>query len=218
MSKKENLADNLADMRQEYDQGELSESETQADPFEQFALWFEDAMTAGFKDPNAMCISTADRQGKPSSRMVLLKGFDANGFVFYTNYESRKSDQINENPYASLLFYWDKLERQVRIEGRLEKTSHEESRQYYNSRPYDSRIGARASMQSKELSSRAKLAAEVAKEVAKHPIKPPLPDYWGGYRLKPTYFEFWQGRRNRLHDRITYSLENNSWKTSRLYP
>jgi len=205
-------------MRQEYEQGELVESDSSPEPYEQFATWFEEAKLAGFKDPNAMSISTVGQEGRPSSRMVLLKGFDNNGFVFYTNYESRKASEIQGNEFGAILFYWDKLERQVRVEGRLERTTKEESEAYYKSRPYDSRIGARASKQSRELSSRGKLAAEVAKELASHPINPPLPDYWGGYRLVPDYFEFWQGRKSRLHDRITYKKVNGTWIKGRLYP
>ncbi|GAB5466551.1 MAG: pyridoxamine 5'-phosphate oxidase [Candidatus Kapaibacteriales bacterium] len=210
--------DGIADMRQDYTAGELGEGDVKDNPFIQFAEWFEDAKQEGFKDPNAMSISTVGKNGRPSSRMVLLKGFDESGFVFYTNYESRKANQIDENSFASLLFYWDKLERQVRIEGKLKKTTLEESEKYFKSRPLDSRIGARVSKQSRPLSSRGKLAAEVAKELAKHPINPPLPEYWGGYRLIPEYFEFWQGRRSRLHDRIVFELVGEEWNKSRLYP
>lgn len=215
------MADNkhvLHNMRQEYNQGELSEEAVAGGPIEQFAKWFAEAEDAGFKDPNAMSVSTVGEGGRPSSRMVLLKEFDKRGFVFYTNYESRKGQEIGEGAPGAILFYWDKLERQVRIEGRFEKTSREESEEYFRSRPYDSRIGARVSKQSRELESRGKMVREIAIEVAKHPISPPLPDEWGGYRLVPDYFEFWQGRKSRLHDRIVFEKAAGEWKQKRLYP
>jgi pyridoxamine 5'-phosphate oxidase len=150
--------------------------------------------------------------------MVLLKQYDSRGFVFYTNYESRKGKEIAENPYGSLLFYWDILERQVRIDGKIEKISKEESEAYFKTRPYASRIGAIASMQSEILPSRFTLMRKVAELIMKHPVKVPLPPYWGGYRLQPETIEFWQGRKSRLHDRFLYTKENSKWNVKRLYP
>jgi len=208
------------DIRNEYVKGSFNEDDALAKPEEQFKLWFDDAISAGFKDPNAVVIATADKYGAPSARMTLLKEFDEKGFVFYTNYESKKAADLAENPQAAMLFFWDILERQVRIEGKIEKVSKEESEAYFKSRPYQSRVGAWASKQSKELKSRFTLMKDVAKYLAKFPTGDvPLPEFWGGYRLIPHYFEFWQGRESRLHDRIIYKQnENGNWEIKRLYP
>ncbi len=208
----------LKDTHRDYKKSSLDINNLCKNPTEQFNKWFEEAIKAGFPDPNAMCLSTANKNGKPSSRMVLLKDFDNNGFVFYTNYESRKAADIEENPYGALLFFWDVLERQVRIEGRIEKISIEESDKYFQTRPYTSKIGAWASKQSRELRSRFTLLREVAKLMLKYPIYVPLPPNWGGYRLIPELFEFWQGRPNRLHDRFQYRLIEYNWEIKRLYP
>lgn len=208
----------LKETHRDYKKSSLDINNICHDPIEQFAKWFDDAVKAGFPDPNAMCLSTASKEGKPSSRMLLLKDFDKNGFVFYTNYTSRKALEIEENPFGALLFFWDVLERQVRIEGRIEKISAEESDKYFQTRPYTSKIGAWASKQSSELPSRFTLLREVAKLMLKYPIKVPLPPFWGGYRLIPDLFEFWQGRPNRLHDRFQFKLIENNWEIKRLYP
>lgn len=208
----------LKETHRDYKKSSLDINNICQDPIEQFAKWFDDAVKSGFPDPNAMCLSTASKEGKPSSRMLLLKDFDKNGFVFYTNYTSRKALEIEENPYGALLFFWDVLERQVRIEGRIEKISAEESDKYFQTRPYTSKIGAWASKQSSELRSRFTLLREVAKLMLKYPIKVPLPPFWGGYRLIPDLFEFWQGRPNRLHDRFQFKLIQNNWEIKRLYP
>lgn len=205
-------------MRRDYSKAALTENSVDQNPFKQFDIWFNEAIGAEMLEPNAMVLSTSNIEGKPSSRVVLLKNFNELGFVFYTNYESRKANEIDENPNASLLFYWDKLERQIRIEGKIEKVSFEESNEYFQSRPYTSRIGAWASKQSNLLKSRFSLMKDVALLMAKYPKDVPLPPYWGGYRLKPTRFEFWQGRQSRLHDRIQFNFDGDTWKIQRLYP
>jgi pyridoxamine 5'-phosphate oxidase len=210
--------ENIQQMRREYNKGSFDIKNTDESPFKQFELWFKDAVDVKMLDPNAMILSTATKNGKPSSRGVLLKGYNDNGFVFFSNYESRKAKEMAENPQASLIFYWDKLDRQIRIEGKIEKISEKDSDAYYQTRSYTSRLGAWASKQSEVLKSRFTLIRKVAVYAAKYPVNPPLPPYWGGYRLIPDYFEFWQGRESRLHDRISYTLENNSWKIERLYP
>ena len=197
----------------------LSESSVNKDPFEQFRIWFEDASKNDFVDYTAVTLSTASKSGKPSSRMVLLKKFDANGFEFFTNYESRKGKDLKENPYACLLFYWDKLERQVRIDGKVEKVSQFESEAYFKTRPFKSRLGAWASHQSSVIESRTVVIKEFLKYYMKFGSKNiPLPPYWGGYRLIPDEFEFWQGRPNRLHDRIIYIKHKDKWEIKRLAP
>lgn len=208
----------ISQLRREYSSGSFTEKNTSSSPVEQFDKWLTEAETAGFLDPNAVAVSTVDDSGMPTARIVLLKSFDSAGFVFYTNYESKKGMDLAANPQASMLFFWDKLERQVRIQGKIEKISPEQSDKYFQTRSYTSKIGACASKQSKKLSSRYKLLREVAGYIAKHPINVPLPPYWGGYRLIPEYFEFWQGRESRLHDRIIYEKVDNAWKISRLYP
>jgi pyridoxamine 5'-phosphate oxidase len=212
------IISSLADLRRDYKSGEFSERLAAANPFEQFAKWFEDVAQAEMLEPNAMTLATSAKDCKPSARVVLLKKFDYRGFVFFTNYESEKANQLTENPQSTLLFYWDKLARQVRINGVCEKVSEKESDDYFQTRPYTSRLGAWASQQSRPLSSRFSLIRQVAALMLKYPKNVPLPPYWGGYRLIPDYFEFWQGRESRLHDRIAYTLENEVWSIQRLYP
>ncbi len=208
----------ISQIRREFNSGSFTEKNAEQSPFDQFEKWLQDAQTAGFLDPNAVTLSTVDSSGMPSARVLLLKSFDENGFVVYTNYESKKASDLEANPKASMLFFWDKLERQIRIQGRIEKITPEESDEYFQTRSYTSKIGAWASKQSRKLSSRYKLLREVAGFVAKYPVKVPLPPHWGGYRLIPEYFEFWQGRESRLHDRITYERQEDNWILSRIYP
>lgn len=198
----------------------LSETDIDADPFKQFEVWFNDALAAHMIQPNAMILATTTREGKPSARTVLLKGFDERGFVFYTNYESRKGHELAENPWAALVFYWAELERQVRIEGHIEKCSPAESDTYFQSRPFGSRLGAWASDQSQVISSREVLEARLQELMAEYANgEVPRPPYWGGYRVSPTSIEFWQGRPNRLHDRLRYrQLQNGNWLIERLSP
>lgn len=212
------IFESLDNLRKDYTKDSFTEKTALKNPFEQFKLWFDDAVNYPMMEPNAMALSTVSSDGRPSSRIVLLKRYDENGFVFFTNYESRKGKELEKNSYASLLFYWDKLERQIRIEGKTEKISSEESEDYFQSRPYESRLGAWASKQSQVLPSRFTLIREVAKLLVKYPAKVPLPPFWGGYRLKPDMFEFWQGRPSRLHDRIRYSYRGGLWVIERLYP
>lgn len=212
------IIESLDNLRKDYTKDSFNEKTALKNPFEQFKVWFGDAVNYPMMEPNAMALSTVNSEGRPSSRIVLLKRYDEKGFVFFTNYESRKGKELERNPYAALLFYWDKLERQVRIEGLTEKISIEESDDYFQSRPYESRLGAWASRQSDVLPSRFTLIREVAKLLMKYPAKVPLPPFWGGYRLKPDVFEFWQGRPSRLHDRIRYSKRGELWVIDRLYP
>lgn len=209
----------LKDIRREFQKGALTRKSVNNSPFEQFNTWMDDAKNEKeILDPNAFAISSVSSNNRPHSRMVLLKEFSESGFVFFTNYESNKGMEIINNPYVSFLFYWDKLERQIRIEGKLEKLSNADSDEYYNSRPYSSRIGAWASAQSRKIENRAELEKEIAKYILKHPINPPRPEHWGGFNLIPDYFEFWQGRSSRIHDRIIYELSDNNWNISRLSP
>jgi pyridoxamine 5'-phosphate oxidase len=208
----------LAAIRRDYSRQELSRSSVAADPFVQFANWFEEYLNSGPLEPNAMTLSTAGLDSRPSSRVVLLKGFDPTGFVFYTNYESEKARQLAENPHASLHFFWPELERQIAVEGRAEKVSREESEAYFLSRPLESRIGAWASKQSSVLASREVLAEKIAKMRERFGDDVPCPPFWGGYRVVPDRFEFWQGRPSRLHDRILYTRSNGGWAISRLSP
>jgi len=207
-----------AHLRQNYDQGALDEADVDADPFRQFARWFEEAHAADLMEPNAMALATADATGRPSSRMVLLKGVDPRGFIFFTNFESRKGQEITANPRASLLFWWDKLHRQVRIDGRVETVTAEEAESYFHSRPYGSRIGAAASPQSRVITSRAEIEERFRAIEAEYPETPPRPAHWGGYRVVPDHFEFWQGRESRLHDRLVYVPESQAWRIERLAP
>ncbi|MGB6103394.1 MAG: pyridoxamine 5'-phosphate oxidase [Pusillimonas sp.] len=208
----------VADIRQNYEKFELLETSLAADPFEQFTLWFNDALKAGVPEPNAMTLATSTLAGRPSARIVLLKGFDARGFVFYTNYLSRKGHELAENPSASLLFFWPSLERQVRLEGAIEKVSPAESDEYFHSRPLGSRIGAWVSPQSQPIT-RTELEARAAELTESLGAEPPRPEHWGGYRLVPDRVEFWQGRPSRLHDRLVYQLDaGQAWSRVRLAP
>lgn len=208
----------IQNLRRQYSKSTLSVSSVSKDPFKQFEKWFRDVLNSGFLEPNAMTLATASRTGKPSARVVLLKGIHDSGFVFYTNYKSKKGKDIEENPFGCLLFYWDKLERQIRIEGKIEKVSQKESEEYFNTRPYKSRVGAWASKQSSVIESRSVIIKEFLKYMMKFKTHVPLPDIWGGYRLLPDTFEFWQGRPNRLHDRVRYAKSKTGWKIERLAP
>ena len=208
----------LADLRKSYERAELDESASQADPFRQFDLWLRQAIDAELPEPNAMTLATVAPDGRPSTRIVLIKGFDARWIVWYTNYESRKGRELAANPFAALQFHWVELERVVRIEGRVEKVDAAESDAYFASRPLDSRIGAWASPQSRVIASRAVLVASAAKYGAQFLLHPPRPPHWGGYRLVPDGFEFWQGRKSRLHDRLRYRLDGSAWVRERLAP
>jgi pyridoxamine 5'-phosphate oxidase len=208
----------LADLRKSYMKGSLSEEDVQANPVEQFNIWFDQARHAELPEPNAMTLASVDENGKPSARVVLIKEVTQEGFVFFTNYDSRKGQALLTNPHAALLFFWPELERQIRIEGSVEKISDKESDDYFHSRPLDSRIGAWASPQSKVISGRGVLIANAAEYALKFALNPPRPPHWGGFRVKPDAAEFWQGRPSRLHDRIRYTLEQNAWKIERLAP
>jgi len=213
------LARNVADLRKEYTRAGLTESDVAPDPVEQFRRWFDEALEADLHEPNAFVLATATRDGLPSARVVLLKGLDERGFVFYTNYEGRKGRELEENPRAALLFYWGELERQVRIEGTVSRVSEEESDAYYASRPRGSRLGAWASEQSRVVEDREVLESRIGDLEAEYEGREvPRPPFWGGYRVEPEAIEFWQGRENRLHDRIVYRRESGRWKTERLQP
>jgi len=219
MTRRSTGLDNYStDLRKSYEQGELDEEAATNKPLEQFAAWFADARRIKGLEPNAMTLATASADGRPSARVVLLKEFDASGLVWYTNYDSRKGAELDANPVASLLFFWAPLERQVRVEGRVEKVTPEESDAYYAVRPLDSRIGAWASPQSQVIANRGVLVANAAKAAAEHGLHPLRPDHWGGYRLVPEVWEFWQGRTSRLHDRLRYRLEGGDWVRERLAP
>ena len=210
----------MADLRREYTRAGLREADVAPDPIEQFRKWFEEALAAGLHEPNAMTLATATSAGRPAARVVLLKGFDERGFVFYTNYEGRKGRELEENPYCALVFYWGELERQVRIEGRAGRVSGEESDAYYRSRPLGSRLGAWVSEQSRPVGDRATLEERLRElEDEYEGREVPRPPFWGGYRVVPEEIEFWQGRENRLHDRLLYRCESNqSWSIERLQP
>jgi pyridoxamine 5'-phosphate oxidase len=209
----------LADLRREYSLKSLSESTILADPFGQFSVWMEEAIRSEIIDASAMTVSTADENCRPTARVVLLKEFDNKGFVFYTNYESEKGSDLAANPHISLHFFWPQLERQIAICGTARKTSREESSAYFNSRPLESRLSAIASRQSAKIRSRVDLEAEVENLRRKYAdSEPPCPENWGGFRVAPESFEFWQGRANRLHDRIRYELKDHGWEFFRLAP
>jgi pyridoxamine 5'-phosphate oxidase len=209
----------IAHIRTDYSQAALSETDTDADPIVQFAKWFDEAVRAQVPEPNAMGVSTVGTDGRPSSRILLIKDFDRRGFTWFTNYDSRKGEELKHNPHAALLFHWVELERQVRIEGRVERVPVAESELYFQSRPVKSRLGAIASLQSQPIADRSMLEAQYAQAEARYGDRPPRPDHWGGYRLKPDYVEFWQGRRSRLHDRIAYRLNDaGTWVRQRLQP
>lgn len=209
----------LSDLRKSYERGSLEEGGAADEPFGQFEAWFAEAMEAGLLEPNAMTVATVGEDGRPSTRIVLIKGFDRRGVVWYTNYNSRKGQELAIHPFAALQFHWVELERVVRIEGRVEKVSDEESDTYFESRPLTHRIGAWASNQSEAIVDRGVIVARAAEYGLKFGLKPPRPPHWGGYRLVPDYWEFWQGRSSRLHDRFAYTLgEDGGWSRSRLSP
>jgi pyridoxamine 5'-phosphate oxidase len=205
-------------IRTDYKKGALDEEHADADPIRQFGRWWDEALNSQLPEVNAMTLATADERGVPSARIVLLKGYDTRGFVFYTNYDSRKGRELAANPKAALLFFWAELERQVRIEGLVERIAPDESDEYYRSRPLASRIGAWASPQSEPIPGKAWLLARAAEMGLRHGLNPERPPHWGGYRLRPELIEFWQGRPSRLHDRLRYRLDGPSWERTRLAP
>ena len=215
---KSTLSSSIADLRKSYERAELSEDASHADPLQQFDQWLHEALAAQVPEPNAMTVATVDGSLRPSTRVVLIKGYDARGIVWYTNYDSRKGRELAGNPFAALQFHWVELERVVRIEGRVEKVDAADSDAYYASRPLDSRIGAWASPQSQVIPGRSVLVANAAKYGAQFLLQPPRPPHWGGYRLVPDRWEFWQGRKSRLHDRLRYRLESGAWLRERLAP
>ena len=209
----------IADLRRDYSQATLSEHEVDPNPIQQFASWFQQTLTSEIPEPNAMSLATVGSTGRPSSRIVLLKDFDERGFTWYTNYESRKGEDLQANPHAALTFHWIPLERQVRIEGRVEKVDAADSDAYFAIRPIKSRLGAIASAQSRPIDSREQLEKQFADAEAHYGENPPRPTHWGGYRLVPEWIEFWQGRRSRLHDRIVYTRQpDGQWQRQRLQP
>lgn len=208
----------IADIRKDYTLKTLDEADVLKNPFQQFETWWNEALESNIEEVNAMTLSTVNNENKPTSRTVLLKGFDTEGFSFFTNYNSAKGQGINKNINVSLCFYWKELQRQVRIEGEAKKLSDQENDEYFNSRPLGSKIGAWASPQSQVIKSRTVLDENenrIQKEFGEN-VKRPI--HWGGYKIIPCYFEFWQGRASRLHDRIAFTLENNNWKIERLAP
>ena len=209
----------IADLRKSYERAELSEEASQADPLKQFDQWLKEAIAAQVPEPSAMTLATVGSNLRPSTRVVLIKGLDARGIVWFTNYESRKGIELAGNPYAALQFHWVELERVVRIEGIVEKIAEAESDAYFKNRPLDSRIGAWASPQSEVIANRGVLVANAALYGARFLLQPPRPPHWGGYRLKPDNWQFWQGRKSRLHDRLRYTLQADAgWLRERLAP
>lgn len=210
---------NIADLRRDYARQGLDEQQLDAHPLKQFAIWFKEVHDAGVLEPNAMTLATVDASGSPSARIVLLKGIEDRGITFFTNYDSRKGRELADNPHAAVVIYWAEVERQVRIEGTVEKTSREESEYYFHSRPYGSQLGAWVSQQSQPVASRQVLEQRMEELKRQHPEgHVPLPPFWGGYRLLPTSIEFWQGRPSRLHDRLHYLQRDGRWVVERLSP
>lgn len=211
--------ESLQNLRQEYRSSELLQQDVDQNPMQQFKNWFSDALNAQLYEPNVMTLATSDPYGKPSARIVLLKAFDEHGFIFYTNYESKKGRELRENPQAALVFFWAELERQVRIEGMVSKVDPEVSTAYFHSRPINSQIGAVVSPQSQVIPNREMLEQQVVELQAKYiDVEVPRPETWGGYLVEPQHIEFWQGRPNRLHDRISYDLVDGVWIINRLAP
>ena len=212
--------DRVARLRKEYTRAGLRESDASSDPIVQFRRWFDEALAADLHEPNAMTLATATPDGRPSARVVLLKGFDERGFVFYTNYEGRKSGELEANPYCALVFYWGELERQVRVEGRASRVPEGESDEYFGVRPRGSRLGAWASKQSRPVADRRALEERLrGLETEYEGREVPRPPFWGGYRVEPEVIEFWQGRENRLHDRLVYRRPGREgWRRERLQP
>jgi pyridoxamine 5'-phosphate oxidase len=211
--------DRVARLRKEYTRSGLKESDTSPDPVEQFRRWFDEALAADLHEPNAMTLATATPDGRPSARVVLLKGFDERGFVFYTNYEGRKGGELATNPRAAIVFYWGELQRQVRIEGRVSRTPDRESDAYFAGRPRGSQLGAWVSEQSRPVRDRGALEERLRElEVGYEGREVPRPPFWGGYRVEPETIEFWQGRENRLHDRLVYRYSEGLWRRERLQP
>lgn len=209
----------IAHLRKSYESGELDEAQAGSEPLQQFEQWFQAALDAGVPEPNAMTLATVGPEGRPSTRIVLIKDYDARGLVWYTNYDSRKGRELAGHPWAALQFHWVEMERVVRIEGRVERVAEAESDAYYASRPLDSRLGAWASPQSQPITSRAVLVSNAAKAAAQHGLNPPRPPHWGGFRLDPDRWEFWQGRKSRLHGRLVYQREpDGRWQRQRLAP
>ncbi|WP_442762887.1 pyridoxamine 5'-phosphate oxidase [Malikia spinosa] len=208
----------IADIRKSYERAELNEHASHADPMLQFDQWLHEAIKSEIPEPNAMTVATVGSNLRPSTRVVLIKGYDARGIVWYTNYDSRKGSELAGNPFAALQFHWVELERVVRIEGRVERVSAEESDEYFHSRPLDSRIGAWASPQSQVIPNRTLLVTNAAKFGAQFLLNPPRPPHWGGFRLVPDCWEFWQGRKSRLHDRLRYQQQADGWLRERLAP
>jgi pyridoxamine 5'-phosphate oxidase len=210
--------EDISSLRKSYERAELDESASHADPLRQFAQWMDEAIAGRMPEPNAMTLATVGADGRPSTRVVLIKGYDERGIVWFTNYESRKGRELSAHPFAALQFHWVELERVVRIEGPVARVDDAESDAYFASRPLDSRIGAWASPQSEVISSRAVLVANAARYSAQFLLKPPRPPHWGGFRLQPDTWEFWQGRKSRLHDRLRYRKAGESWVRERLAP
>ena len=208
----------LTALRKSYERDALDEQASEHDPLAQFDRWMKQALEGQLPEPNAMTLATVGPEGRPSTRIVLIKGYDARGIVWYTNYDSRKGRELAHSPQAALQFHWVELERVVRIEGRVEKTDDAQSDAYYATRPLDSRIGAWASPQSQVIESRAVLVTNAARYAAQFLLNPPRPPHWGGYRLVPDRWEFWQGRKSRLHDRLRYRQADGAWVRERLAP
>lgn len=209
----------IADLRKSYERAELNEDASDANPLQQFERWLNEAISAQVPEPNAMTVATVGSDLRPSTRVVLIKGYDAQGITWFTNYESRKGRELAGNPFAALQFHWVELERVVRIEGTVQRVSEAESDAYFHSRPLDSRIGAWASPQSQVIDGRTVLVTNAAKYAAKFMLQPPRPPHWGGYRLQPERWEFWQGRKSRLHDRLRYLPQaDGQWLRERLAP